>query len=107
MGFLIYNAFPAKIFMGDTGSLALGGFVAGAAYMLQMPLYILIVGFIYALELVSVVLQVTYFKATHGKRIFKMTPIHHHFEMIGWKETKIVRVFSLVTLILCAIAYFA
>ncbi len=97
MGFLIYNAFPAKIFMGDTGSLALGGFVAGAAYMLQMPLYILIVGFIYALELVSVVLQVTYFKATHGKRIFKMTPIHHHFELCGWSETRIVAIFSIIT----------
>lgn len=97
MGFLIYNAFPAKIFMGDTGSLALGGFVAGAAYMLQMPLYILIVGFIYALELVSVVLQVTYFKATHGKRIFKMTPIHHHFELCGWSETRIVAIFTIIT----------
>lgn len=104
MGFLIYNAFPAKIFMGDTGSLALGGFVAGAAYMMQMPLYILIVGFIYALELVSVVLQVTYFKATHGKRIFKMTPIHHHFELSGWSETRIVAIFSIITGLLCLTA---
>jgi phospho-N-acetylmuramoyl-pentapeptide-transferase len=104
MGFLIYNAYPAKIFMGDTGSLALGGFVAGIAYMQQMPLFILIVGFIYALELISVVMQVTYFKATHGKRIFKMTPIHHHFELSGWSETRIVAVFGIITALLGVLA---
>ena len=80
MGFLLFNVYPAKIFMGDTGSLALGGFVAGTAYMLQMPLFILIIGFIYLLEVVSVILQVGYFKISGGKRIFKMAPIHHHFE---------------------------
>ena len=83
--------------MGDTGSLALGGFVAGMAYMMQMPLFILIVGIIYLCEIVSVMIQVSYFKATHGKRIFKMTPIHHHFEKCGWSETRIVAVFSMIT----------
>ena len=87
MGFLLFNVYPAKIFMGDTGSLALGGFVAGTAYMLQMPLFILIIGFIYLLEVVSVILQVGYFKISGGKRIFKMAPIHHHFELCGWSET--------------------
>ncbi|MGI6088898.1 MAG: phospho-N-acetylmuramoyl-pentapeptide-transferase [Bilifractor porci] len=101
LGFLLWNSYPAKIFMGDTGSLALGGFVAAAAYVLQIPLYIPIVGFIYAFELVSVVLQVSYFKATHGKRIFKMTPIHHHFELCGWSETRIVATFTITTALLC------
>ena len=96
-GFLCYNAYPAKVFMGDTGSLALGGFVAGMAYMMQMPLFILIVGIIYLCEILSVMIQVSYFKATHGKRIFKMTPIHHHFEKCGWSETRIVAVFSMIT----------
>lgn len=104
MGFLLFNAYPAKIFMGDTGSLALGGFVAGSAYMMKMPLYIPIVGFIYAFELVSVALQVTYFKLTHGKRIFKMTPIHHHFELCGWSETRIVTTFTIITALLCLLA---
>ena len=90
--------------MGDTGSLALGGFVAGTAYMMQMPLYIIIVGFIYLVEVISVILQVTYFKKTDGKRIFKMAPIHHHFELCGWSETRVVAVFSIVTAILCLIA---
>ena len=90
--------------MGDTGSLALGGFVAGTAYMLQMPLFIIIVGFIYLVEVASVIIQVTYFKATHGKRIFKMAPIHHHFELCGWSETRVVAVFSIVTALLCLIA---
>lgn len=103
-GFLMFNVFPAKVFMGDTGSLALGGFVAGTAYMLQMPLFIPIVGFIYLFEIVSVMLQVTYFKITHGKRIFKMTPIHHHFELVGWSETRIVAVFSTVTAMLALVA---
>lgn len=104
MGFLLFNVYPAKIFMGDTGSLALGGFVAGTAYMLQMPLFILIVGLVYVVEVLSVMIQVTYFKATHGKRFFKMAPIHHHFELCGWSETRIVTVFSVVTAILCLIA---
>lgn len=102
-GFLIFNAYPAKIFMGDTGSLALGGFVAGAAYVMHMPIFILLIGFIYAFELVSVVMQVSYFKATGGKRIFRMTPIHHHFELCGWSETRIVTVFTVITVMLCLI----
>ena len=104
LGFLVYNVYPAQVFMGDTGSLALGGFVAGTAYMLQMPLYILIVGLVYLVEVLSVILQVTYFKATGGKRLFKMAPIHHHFELCGWSETRVVAVFSIVTAILCLIA---
>lgn len=104
LGFLLFNVYPAKVFMGDTGSLALGGFVAGVAYMTQMPLFIPIVGFIYMLETVSDILQVTYFKATHGKRIFKMAPIHHHFELCGWSETRVVTVFSIVTALLCLFA---
>ena len=104
MGFLLFNVYPAKIFMGDTGSLALGGFVAGTAYMLQMPLFILIVGLIYLVEVLSVMIQVTYFKATHGKRFFKMAPIHHHFELCGWSETRIVAVFTVITAILCLTA---
>lgn len=107
LGFLVFNVFPAKVFMGDTGSLALGGFVAGTAYMLQMPLFLPIVGFVYMAEILSVVMQVTYFKATHGKRIFKMTPIHHHFELCGWSETRIVTVFSIVTAMLCLVALLA
>lgn len=104
MAFLLFNAYPAKVFMGDTGSLALGGFVAAAAYMMNMPLYILIVGFIYAIELLSVAIQVTYFKATHGKRIFKMTPIHHHFELSGWSETQIVTRFTVLTALLSVLS---
>ena len=93
--------------MGDTGSLALGGFVAGTAYMLQMPLFILIVGFIYLVEVLSVIIQVTYFKKTGGKRIFRMAPIHHHFELGGWSETKVVAVFSIITALLCMVALLA
>lgn len=104
MGFLLFNVYPAKIFMGDTGSLALGGFVAGTAYMLQMPLFIILVGMVYVVEVLSVMIQVTYFKATHGKRFFKMAPIHHHFELCGWSETRIVAVFSVITAVLCLIA---
>lgn len=107
LGFLLYNVYPAKVFMGDTGSLALGGFVVSMAYMLQMPLFILIVGFIYLAEIVSVMMQVTYFKLTHGKRIFKMTPIHHHFELCDWSETRIVTVFSIITMILSLIGLLA
>ena len=107
MGFLLYNAYPAKVFMGDTGSLALGGFVAGMAYVLGLPLFIPIIGVIYLIEVLSVILQVSYFKLTHGKRIFKMSPIHHHFELSGWSETRIVAVFSIVTAIACLIALLA
>ncbi|UWP58505.1 phospho-N-acetylmuramoyl-pentapeptide-transferase [Ruminococcus gauvreauii] len=107
LGFLLFNVFPARVFMGDTGSLALGGFVAGTAYMLQMPLFILIVGLIYLVEVASVMIQVTYFKKTGGKRIFKMAPIHHHFELCGWSETRVVAVFSIITAILCLIALLA
>lgn len=107
MGFLLFNVYPAKVFMGDTGSLALGGFVAGTAYVLQMPLFILLVGLIYLVEVLSVMIQVTYFKATHGKRIFKMAPIHHHFELCGWSETRVVAVFSIITAIMCLIAFMA
>ena len=105
MGFLLFNVYPAKVFMGDTGSLALGGFVAVSAFMLHMPFIILLVGFIYVLEVCSVVLQVGYFKLTHGKRLFKMAPIHHHFELCGWSETRVVAVFSIVTALLCLLAY--
>jgi len=105
LGFLLFNVYPASVFMGDTGSLALGGFVAATAYMLQMPLFIAIVGFIYMAEVLSVILQVGYFKMTGGKRIFKMAPIHHHFELCGWSETRVVTVFSIVTALLCLIAY--
>lgn len=107
LGFLLYNSHPARVFMGDTGSLALGGFVAGCAYMLNMPLFILLIGFIYLAEVVSVILQVGYFKISGGKRIFKMAPIHHHFELCGWKETKVVTVFSIVTTIFCLVAFLA
>ena len=107
MGFLVYNVYPARVFMGDTGSLALGGFVAGTAYVLQMPLFILLVGLIYLVEVLSVMIQVSYFKATHGKRFFKMAPIHHHFELCGWSETRIVAVFTIVTTIMCLISYLA
>jgi len=104
LAFLLYNVYPAKVFMGDTGSLALGGFVAATAYMLQMPLFLLIVALIYLVEVISVILQVGYFKLTKGKRLFKMAPIHHHFELMGWSETRIVAVFSIITTILCLIA---
>jgi phospho-N-acetylmuramoyl-pentapeptide-transferase len=107
MGFLLFNVYPAKVFMGDTGSLALGGFVAGAAYSLRMPLFIIIVGLVYLVEVASVIIQVTYFKKTGGKRIFKMAPIHHHFELCGWSETRVVAVFSIITVILCLIALLA
>ena len=104
LGFLLYNAYPAKVFMGDTGSLALGGFVTAMAYLLQLPLFIPIVGFIYFIEVVSVIMQVGYFKMTHGKRIFRMAPIHHHFELGGWSEVRVVAVFSVTTAILSAFA---
>lgn len=104
LGFLLFNVYPASVFMGDTGSLALGGFVAATAYVLQMPLFIPIVGFIYFAEVLSVMIQVSYFKLTKGKRFFKMAPIHHHFELCGWSETRVVAVFSIVTALLCLVA---
>ena len=105
LGFLLFNVYPARVFMGDTGSLALGGFVASSAFMMQMPIFIAIVGLIYLVEVLSVIIQVAYFKKTGGKRIFRMAPIHHHFELGGWSETRVVAVFSIITAILCLIAY--
>lgn len=106
-GFLCYNFHPAKTFMGDTGSLFLGGAVCGMAFALDMPLILLLVGIVYIAETVSVIMQVSYFKLTHGKRIFKMTPIHHHFEMCGWSEVKIWIVFVSISVIFSILAYFA
>lgn len=105
-GFLVYNFYPARIFMGDTGSLFLGGVVAGLAISVNNPLILILAGFIYYAEELSVILQVGFFKLTHGKRLFKMAPIHHHFEKCGWSEIKIVIVFSAVTLIGCVAAWF-
>ena len=107
MGFLVYNSHPAKVFMGDTGSLALGGYVAGCAYMMKMPVLIVIFGLVYLIEVLSVMIQVTYFKKTGGKRFFKMAPIHHHFELCGWSETKIDNIFAIVTVLLCLLAWLA
>ena len=105
IGFLLYNFHPARVFMGDTGSLFLGGSLCGLAFVSNTPLIIVIAGLVYLLEMLSVILQVIYFKLTHGKRIFKMTPIHHHFEMSGWSEVKIFAVFTAVTALLCATAW--
>ena len=102
LGFLLFNLHPAKVMMGDTGSLLLGGAIAGIALYLKMPLILLIIALIPVLETLSVIIQVKHFKKT-GERIFKMAPIHHHFELSGWKENKIVSVFSILTLILCVI----
>ena len=107
MGFLLFNVYPASVFMGDTGSLALGGFVASAAYMMDMPIFILIVALIYWVEILSVMIQVTYFKISGGKRIFRMAPIPHHFELCGWSETRVVAVFSIVTALLCLVGILA
>ncbi len=104
-GFLCYNFYPARVFMGDTGSLFLGGAVVGLAFALDMPLVLLLVGLIYIIETLSDILQVSYFKLTHGKRIFKMAPIHHHFEMCGWSEKKIWTVFVLTTVVMCVVAW--
>lgn len=104
LGFLLFNVHPASVFMGDTGSLALGGFVAAAAYMTQTPLLLPVVGCIYMAEVCSVILQVVYFKVTGGKRILKMAPLHHHFELCGWSETRIVAVFSVITAIMSLLA---
>ncbi|NRV60574.1 phospho-N-acetylmuramoyl-pentapeptide-transferase [Clostridium beijerinckii] len=106
LGFLKFNAFPAKIFMGDTGSLALGGVIGTIALMLKMELFVIIVGGIYLIETLSVIIQVTSFKLT-GKRVFRMSPIHHHFEQVGWSEVKIVTIFSSITAILCIIGFVA
>jgi phospho-N-acetylmuramoyl-pentapeptide-transferase len=107
LGFFLFNVNPARVFMGDTGSLALGGFVASTAYMLQMPIIIVIVAFIYLVEVLSVIIQVVYFKLTGGKRFFKMAPIHHHFELCGYAETQVVAAFAAITAILCLVAYLA
>lgn len=106
IAYLFYNWHPAKVFMGDTGSLFLGGVVATLAFALEMPLILILVGFVYICETMSDILQVSYFKLTHGKRLFKMAPIHHHFEMCGWKEEKIVLTFSSVSAIMCVLAWF-
>ncbi len=104
LGFLIWNFHPAKVFMGDTGSLFLGGMVCAILFAIDMPILLLVVGVMYLVEMFSVMLQVSYFKLTHGKRLFKMSPIHHHFEMCGWSEVKIVCVFSLITAIAGVVA---
>ena len=104
-GFLIYNFYPARVFMGDTGSLYLGAFTVGCAFMAGNPLIIVVCGIIYIIEAFSVMLQVGYFKITHGKRLFKMAPIHHHFEKCGWSELKIVGVFTFITALFCALAW--
>jgi phospho-N-acetylmuramoyl-pentapeptide-transferase len=104
MGFLLFNAHPAAVFMGDTGSLALGGFVAACGYLMQMPLYIAIVGAVYLVETGSVILQVVYFKLSGGRRLFKMAPLHHHFELSGWSETAIVALFTIFTALMCLVA---
>ena len=107
IAYLFYNWHPAKVFMGDTGSLFLGGVVCAMAFALDMPLVLILVGFVYICETLSVILQVGYFKLTHGKRLFKMSPIHHHFEMCGWKEEKIVLSFAAVSAVMCVIAWFS
>ena len=106
IAYLFYNWHPAKVFMGDTGSLFLGGIVTGLAFALDMPLILILVGIVYICETLSVILQVGYFKLTHGKRLFKMSPIHHHFEMCGWKEVKVVLVFASVSIAMCVLAWF-
>ena len=106
LGFLVYNFYPARVFMGDTGSLYLGGMVVGAAFLLGNPLIVVVCGIVYICETASVMLQVTYFKLTHGKRLFRMAPIHHHFEQCGWSEIKIVSVFTAVTAVACLAAWF-
>lgn len=106
IAYLFYNWHPAKVFMGDTGSLFLGGVVCALAFALEMPLILVLVGFVYVCEVMSDILQVGYFKLTHGKRLFKMAPIHHHFEMCGWKEEKIVLSFTAVSALMCLLAWF-
>ena len=106
-GFLVYNFYPARVFMGDTGSLFFGGLVVGGAFLTGSPLVVVLCGIVYIVETLSVILQVLYFKLTHGKRLFRMSPIHHHFEKCGWTEIKIVIIFSLITALGCAGAYFS
>ena len=106
VGFLVYNFYPAKVFMGDTGSLFLGGAVCGMAFALDLPLILIPVGIVYIIETMSDIIQVVYFKATHGKRIFRMAPLHHHLEMGGWSEKKVVYVFTGISLVFCILAYF-
>ena len=106
IAYLFYNWHPAKVFMGDTGSLFLGGVVCAMSFALDMPLILILVGFVYICETLSVILQVGYFKLTHGKRLFKMSPIHHHFELCGWKEVKICLIFSAVSAVMCLLAWF-
>ena len=106
LGFLIYNAYPAKVFMGDTGSLYIGGLIGAVAISAGLELFIIISAFIFLFEALSVIIQVSVYKKTK-KRVFKMAPVHHHFEMCGWKETKVVAVFALVTIALCIISYLA
>ena len=105
LAFLCFNCYPAKVFMGDTGSLALGGFVAAFAMYLKMPIFLIFAAFIYLAEIISVILQVGYFKITHGKRLFRMSPLHHHFELGGWQETKVVTIFTIITVVCCVIAF--
>ena len=107
LGFLIFNLNTAKVFMGDTGSLLLGGVISAIALYIRMPLILVIIALIPILETLSVVAQVAYFKKTGGRRLLKMAPLHHHFELSGWKENKVVSIFSVITLVLCIIALFA
>jgi phospho-N-acetylmuramoyl-pentapeptide-transferase len=107
IAYLFYNWHPAKVFMGDTGSLFLGGVVCAMAFALDMPLVLVLVGFVYICETLSVILQVGYFKLTHGKRLFKMAPIHHHFEKCGWKEEKVVLTFAAVSAVMCVLGWFS
>ena len=104
LGFLVHNFYPAKVFMGDTGSLFLGGAIAGLAFAYDMPLILLLVGIVYICETLSDIIQVAYFKATHGKRFFKMAPLHHHFELCGWSEVKLVTIFTFVSAVFCMLA---
>lgn len=107
MGFLLFNSYPAKVFMGDTGSMGLGGFVVGMAFILKLPLFIIIVGVVYLMECLSVIIQVASYKLRNGKRVFKMAPIHHHFELCGWSETKVVALFYIITAIACLVGFLA
>lgn len=104
LGFLLFNVYPASVFMGDTGSLALGGFVVSSAYLMKLPLFLPMIGAIYVLEVLSVILQVAFYKLTGGRRLFHMAPLHHHLELSGWEETRIVAVFTIVTTVMCLLA---
>ena len=104
LGFLLFNVYPASVFMGDTGSLALGGFVAACAYLMDLPLLLPLIGIVYVIEVLSVIAQVVYFKVSGGKRLLKMAPLHHHFELCGWEETRIVALFTIITAVMCIAA---